>query len=107
YGGTGADHFVFNSIADSPGGGADKIMDFSHAEGDVIDLSGIDAITGGADDAFTLISGGFTHHAGELIVVSAGLNTYSVRGDVNGDGVADFFITVHSTTALVAGDFIL
>ncbi|HTQ15239.1 MAG TPA: hypothetical protein VMH86_15310 [Rhizomicrobium sp.] len=107
YGGLGADHFVFTSIADSAGGAADKIMDFSHADGDVIDLSAIDAITGGSDDAFTLVSGGFTHHAGQLIVLNVGTDTYSVRGDVNGDGVADFFITVHSSTALVASDFIL
>ncbi len=105
-GGAGADHFVFTTAADSMKGSFDTIMDFSHAEGDKIDVSQIDAITGGADDPFTFVTA-FTHHAGQLMVANVGTNTYQVRMDIDGDGTYDSVIVVHSTTALVAGDFIL
>jgi Ca2+-binding RTX toxin-like protein len=100
YGGAGADHFVYLAATDSQAGvnGIDTIMDFSHAEGDQIDIS--------AMGAFTLVAS-FTDHADQIVVVSTGVNTYQVRGDINGDGVTDFSINVHSTTALVASDFIL
>jgi len=82
------------------------ILDFSRAEGDKIDLSGIDANIGTADDdSFTLVAS-FTGTAGELIVTrSAGV--YTVLGDVDGDGVADFGIEVHSAAPLGAADFTL
>ena len=32
---------------------------------------------------------------------------YVVKGDVNGDGVADFAINVYSSTSLVSADFFL
>lgn len=106
-GGLGADHFVYGAVADSPFSGAvDAINDFSHADGDKIDVSGIDAITGGADDPFTFVAH-FTNHPGELEVLTVGTNIYRVLADINGDGTADLQITVHSTTSLVAGDFIL
>ncbi|HEY1630267.1 MAG TPA: calcium-binding protein [Rhizomicrobium sp.] len=105
-GGAGADHFVFSAVSDSAKNAADTILDFSHAEGDKIDVSAIDAIPGGGDDPFTFVTA-FTHHAGQLEVVSTGTNIYQVRADVDGDGVYDLSITVHSTTVLVAGDFIL
>jgi hypothetical protein len=98
-GGTGADHFVFNAVSDSSHTtGIDTIMDFSHAQGDLIDVSAI--------GNFTFVTS-FTHHADQLEIVSTGVNTYQVRADVNGDGSSDLVINVHSTTALVAGDFIL
>jgi Ca2+-binding RTX toxin-like protein len=110
-GGAGADTFVYTTIGDSPVGGSttsDAITDFSHAQGDKIDLHGIDANTGVAgDQAFSFIgAAGFTHHAGELRAVSAGGVT-SVYGDVNGDGTADFQIRLSGTITLVAGDFVL
>ena len=44
-GGAGADHFVFADLGDSTldARGRDTITDFSHADGDLIDLAGIDA----------------------------------------------------------------
>ncbi|MFC3068839.1 choice-of-anchor L domain-containing protein [Phenylobacterium soli] len=103
-GGTGADRFVF-ALADSATGARDTILDFSHAEGDRIDLTAIDAVAGGKDQAFTLVSA-FSHKAGELVSVFE-TDHYVVQGDVNGDAVADFAINVYSPTALVAGDFLL
>jgi hypothetical protein len=107
-GGAGADTFIFEFAADSTVGAADFIKDFSSAEGDRIELSAIDAITGGADNAFTLVSA-FTKVAGQLLVkyyntTTQGANVY---GDVNGDGLADFQISVQNVTSLSASDFVL
>ena len=105
-GGAGADRFIYFAAGDSPTAAGDHILDFSHAEGDKIDLSAMDAVTGGADNAFVLAAA-FTHVAGQLVISSLGSNEYKLQGDVGGDGVADFTINVHSTTSLVAGDFVL
>ncbi len=61
-GGTGADTFVYTAISDSTvaGAGRNSINDFSHADGDRIDLGAIDADGNAANGntAFTFISGG-------------------------------------------------
>ncbi|MGO1081383.1 calcium-binding protein, partial [Inquilinus sp. CA228] len=47
----GADRFVFSATAHSAvGANADRITDFSHAQGDRIDLAAIDANAGAAGD---------------------------------------------------------
>ncbi len=104
-GGSGADRFVFGTLADSTVAAPDRIGDFSRSKGDRIDLSGLDAISGGLDDAFSLVNK-FTGHAGDLIVQKMS-GYYLVSGDVNGDRSADFAIQVVSANALGAGDFIL
>src|SRR5215204_5756711 len=43
WGGLGADVFDYNHVSDSPASARDWIMDFSKAQGDKADLSGIDA----------------------------------------------------------------
>jgi Ca2+-binding RTX toxin-like protein len=108
-GGDGADTFVYTALADSPAvsGQRDEITDFSHAQGDRIDLSAIDADTATpGDQAFTLIAGQFTDQPGQLILVPK-TGGFLVNGDVNGDGKADLSIFVHATAPLVAGDFVL
>jgi serralysin len=103
-GGAGADEFVFHSAAEAGRGGQrDVIRDFSRAQGDEIDLSGIDANAGAAgNQAFSFIgSKGFSGKAGEL-QYKKGI----VAGDVNGDKVADFHIEVANHHGLAAGDFI-
>ncbi|WP_343712574.1 calcium-binding protein [Inquilinus sp.] len=108
-GGAGADRFVYAAIGDSVvGAGADRITDFSRAQGDKIDLSLIDASTGAAgDQAFTFIGNGvFTNHAGELRFAVSG-STATIAGDINGDGVSDFHIVLNGVTALQASDFVL
>lgn len=108
-GGAGADRFVFDSIAHSAvGANADRIADFSHAEGDRIDLRPIDANSGaGGNQAFTFLgTAAFGHHAGELHYVIAG-STTTISGDVNGDAKADFSIVLTGAIHLVAGDFLL
>ncbi|MEZ5713527.1 MAG: type I secretion C-terminal target domain-containing protein [Sphingobium sp.] len=106
-GGAGADLFVFSSATDSVKGAQDFITDFNAAEGDRIDLSGVDAIAGGSDDAFTMVSA-FTGVAGELTTVyNANVNATFVYGDTDGDGAADFAFTLKNTSSVSASDFIL
>jgi len=109
-GGAGADRFQFNLVSDSVvGPKADKIADFSHAQGDKIDLSAIDANTVLAgNQAFSFIGTGlFTHHAGELRFAITSPTTTTIAGDVNGDGTSDFHIVLSGTIALTAADFVL
>lgn len=107
-GGLGADRFVYTSAADSAPSAADVIRDFSHAQGDHIDLSAIDANPWTKNDqAFRFIgTAAFSHAAGELRYEQAGGNTF-VSGDINGDGVADFTIQVDGLVPLTAADFML
>ena len=116
FGGADADLFVFNSKLDSlPGAGHDVIGDFSHLDGDHIDLAAIDAnTTKKGNQAFHFGDGlsqsfaAYHHHhskaawAGLLRVTKHGV----VQADFNGDGKADFQITVHGDH-LTKGDFIL
>lgn len=110
-GGLGNDVFRYNMASDSTAAARDTIQDFTL--GDIVDLSRIDADTGpgaGGDQAFNLIgSAAFGHHAGELRYENAGGNNWTLQGDIDGDGVADFEITVvvadgHGFTA---SDFLL
>ncbi|MFZ4688397.1 MAG: M10 family metallopeptidase C-terminal domain-containing protein [Polymorphobacter sp.] len=107
-GGGGNDIFLYTNITDSTAAARDMITDF--AAGDRIDLSRIDAITGGTDDGFTLIgSAGFSNVAGQLRVNSLGGGIFAVEGDINGDGAADFSIWLTNTDAhtITAADFVL
>ena len=109
-GGGGADTFLFDD-GDFGGFGAsvcDRIIDFSRAGGDLIDLSRADANSAlSGDQGFAFIgTGAFTGSAGELRYQQAGGNTY-VYGDTNGDGTADFMIRVDGLHSFVAGDFVL
>ncbi|MGL4967881.1 MAG: calcium-binding protein [Inquilinus sp.] len=108
-GGAGADRFVYTGTADSPvGAGADRITDFSHAQGDRIDLFAIDANTAAAgNQAFSFIGSAlYTGIAGQLrYSVVGGVTT--IAGDINGDEVSDFHIALTGAIALVAVDFVL
>jgi Ca2+-binding RTX toxin-like protein len=110
-GGGGADIFQYRSASDSAVADADRILDFEVGV-DKIDLHFIDADAGIAgDQAFSFIGGGaFTNSAGQLrATFDSGNNVWSVEGDTNGDGAADFLILVTATTAapLTGTDFIL
>ncbi|MBB3394994.1 MULTISPECIES: polysaccharide lyase family 7 protein [unclassified Rhizobium] len=110
YGGTGADTFVFTWLDASTltSSGRDDIYQFSSTEGDILNLSSIDAnatVSGG--QAFDFIGTAvFSEKAGELRYVNAGLETY-VYGDLNGDGAADFSIHVDGVVQLHSSDFVL
>ncbi|AHE55184.1 hypothetical protein NX02_17550 [Sphingomonas sanxanigenens DSM 19645 = NX02] len=102
-GGAGADTFVFEDVTDSTAAFRDVIRDFAKGD-DLIDLSAIDS--GAAGGAFSLVSS-FSGTAGELVVTNVGA-FQQIRGDVNGDSIADFAILVTVTGgSLAAADFVL
>lgn len=107
-GGDGADHFVYQAVDDSTVTGRDALVDFSQAENDIIDLSQIDADTGGAgNQAFGFIGDdNFSGVAGQLRYETDGWTTH-ISGDVNGDSAADFEIALVSSTAPTVEDFLL
>lgn len=107
-GGAGADRFSFGGFdIGNTLNTADRIVDFSTAQGDKIDLTAIDAVAGGGDNVFSFIgTAAFSNVAGQLRTEVIFGNTY-VMGDVNGDGVADFFIKLDGSVPLSAGDFLL
>jgi len=105
-GGADSDTFDFNLATESTKKLPDVIKDFLRGE-DHIDLSGIDAIIGGADDPFTFIGKKHFHHtAGELHYVKDHGNVF-VEGDTDGNGKADFRIEVQHLHKLGIGDFVL
>lgn len=109
WGGTGSDRFIY-AAANETGATfatADRVSDFSQAQFDRFDLSLIDAIAGGDDDAFTFLgASGFTGTAGQLRYQQSGGATY-IQGDTNGDGVADFMIRIDGLHTLTTADFFL
>lgn len=109
-GGAGADTFVYAALSDSRTGAAtrDVINGFEHGA-DRIDLSALDAVPGGGDDAFVFIGAvAFSGTAGELRTQGlGGANAVLVEADMTGDGVADLQLFVNLTTYMQAGDFIL
>jgi Ca2+-binding RTX toxin-like protein len=87
-GGDGNDVYDFNAIAESPAGANKDVISAFVSGADKIDLSGIDAIAGGADNAFSYLgSGAFTSVAGQL---RFDVPTNTLQADVDGNGVADF-----------------
>jgi VCBS repeat-containing protein len=104
-GALGADVFVFfDGDLTGLAGTTDRITDFKSAQGDTLDLSGIDADTGlGGDQAFSLV-GGFSHHAGEMTLsFAAGTNTTTLAMDTNGDGAADYLLLFDGNVSSTAG----
>ncbi len=115
FGGEGADTFRYDVVLDGlsqrPLG---LLFDFGRTEGDKIDLSAIDAnsMVSGNQAFIFLGTGAFTGVAGELRFSISG-NTTLLFGDVNGDSVADFSLTITDATphqvavVLQAEDFVL
>lgn len=110
YGEAGADTFIYKTVKDSTvaTSGRDTIFDFSHSQGDHIDLSAIDASTKSAgNQAFSFIgTKAFSGKAGELRYDKMASDTY-IYGDTNGDKKADFAIHLDDAIALQKGDFFL
>jgi len=108
-GGAGADTFVYRAVADSTASARDTLNDFSHAEGDRISLSAIDADgnSGNGDTAFTFLGGGAFTGAGHEVRVMVSGGAQIVLADLNGDKVADMQVLVVTATTLTAADFVL
>jgi Ca2+-binding RTX toxin-like protein len=105
-GGAGADTFRYQGAGESTATATDRILDF--ATGDIIDLGRIDAVPGGGDDAFNLV-GAFDGHAGQLVLTQGANNVWTVSGDTDGNGQADFqiLVTVSDGHQLGSSDFVL
>jgi len=110
WGGAGADGFIFNDpdFAGVTAATCDIIHDFNSVEGDQIRLKPVDANKGLiGDQAFAFIgTAAFGHVAGQLRSEQLNGNTY-VQGDINGDGLADFWIKLDGLHNLSSVNFIL
>jgi Ca2+-binding RTX toxin-like protein len=100
-GGGGADRFIYAATSDSSSTSLDMILGFERGT-DVIDLSGVDAIAGAGDDAFTFIGlANFSGVAGQLrySLGSVAAGSFAlVEGDTDGDGVAELVIRVEGVS---------
>ncbi|NNC51920.1 MAG: hypothetical protein HKO08_02620 [Erythrobacter sp.] len=109
-GGAGSDTFVFESEKETGRfyDSADVITDFKRWEGDLIDLSAIDAIAGTPeDDPFQFIgSDRFSGAAGELRYFRKDGDTF-LAADLDGDGLADMYIQLKGDMYPNLSDFIL
>ena len=109
-GSSGADRFVLESVDDSTVdlSGRDLFKDFDVTEGDIIDLSAIDAnSTLSGDQAFSFIGEqDFSGQAGELRTEVNG-KIQTILGDIDGDGDADFAVDIRTSDHLMSGDFSL
>ena len=111
-GGEGADLFHYHRMSDTRGRGIDTILDFSHADGDRIDLGNIDANPDfERNQAFAFIDqrpfSGPDGIGGEVRQQVNGDGTITLQGDVDHDGIADFAILIHTAAPLVAADIVL
>lgn len=121
-GGTGADFFTYRFASDSVGtfNQRDVIEDFQRDDpshrvlGDTIDLHAVDANANrGGNQDFAFIGDAAFTAAGQVRVIQGqdveGHSFSLVQAEVNGDGVADFALTVftNDSTLLNATDFLL
>jgi Ca2+-binding RTX toxin-like protein len=116
-GNSGADTFRFDSAHQGSQSGeeppADTVTDFSSIEGDIFDLSWIDAdTTVDGNQAFHFIGGGnFSNTAGELPVVANATpqDHVQIEGDIDGDGIGDLIVLVQGDVNhdWTADDFIM
>ncbi|MBI1407934.1 MAG: hypothetical protein GC145_17605, partial [Caulobacter sp.] len=96
YGGGGADTFVYYQTSDSTSAERDYIRDFNAADGDILDVSLVDAdVNTAGDQAFVQVAS-FTGVAGQMTVSTVG-SVSTVSFDTNGDSNADMVITVIGT----------
>jgi Ca2+-binding RTX toxin-like protein len=109
FGGAGADSFKFEKASASPPSHPDTIMDFKHAQGDLIDLYNLRP--GGPGGAPLVFIHGDTfadyHHHHPSVF---GMVRYSggvVEVNFNAGLTTEFAINVHGAPALHGGDFVL
>ena len=103
-GGRGSDVFFFRSAAEANG---DVIADFRREEGDIIDVSSIDASSSIAgDQAFTWIGTASFTAVGQLGYAQLSGSTF-ILGNTGGDLNPDFLIGVVGLVNFVPSDFAL
>jgi Ca2+-binding RTX toxin-like protein len=111
-GGAGNDIYDFDALSHLGNSAAtrDQILNFNGAGaaiGDIIDLSGIDAIAGGANNTFTFIGTRAFTALGQLHFRTTASGITIIEGNVSGGTGADFQIEVTGIHSFVAADFIL
>lgn len=109
-GGVGADNFRFVAPSDSgaPGSLRDRIMDFSKAQADDIDLSAIDAHAGLAgNQAFAFVGAAAFSAAGQVRAQVIGGNTFVFGNTDAGLATSEFSILLVGAVTLAASDFVL
>lgn len=108
FGGKGADHFVFAGLTDSLAIGFDTIKDFEKAK-DLLDLSLLDAVMGGADDAFRFIGkNAFSGNGAEVRYTSdAATGTTLIEVQVAGWARGDVCIVLSGLFDLTEAQFVL
>jgi Ca2+-binding RTX toxin-like protein len=108
-GGTGADHFRISDASysgpDAPT--RDLVVDFSHAEGDLIDLSSMDANGDVEGSPVFVFIGTAAFSADATGQVRYDAVNGIVYGSMDADADAEFSIEIAGAPALVAGDFVM
>jgi Ca2+-binding RTX toxin-like protein len=107
----GADRFIFDDLETAVGSRADRIADFSAAQGDLIDLSLIDANTTTLGDSFFTYLGGRPFQSGlapgQLRYVADGADVI-LQGSTNTDTAAEFEIRLANlSTPPLTGNLLL
>jgi Ca2+-binding RTX toxin-like protein len=104
-GGAGADRFVFVSMDEDA---HHTITDVKTGQKDKIDLRALDAnVNKTGDQAFAFKGqAAFSSKAGELVFAKSGTSLV-LQGDIDGDGLADFSITLNNLATLRAADLFL
>jgi len=108
-GGLGADRFIWGALAESAAATPDAIADFAWAQGDRIDLSGIDAnLALAGDQAFVFVGGAAFAGGGQGSVrtLHSGGDTM-VEIDQGNGGAAEAVIRLVGLHSLAASDFVL
>jgi Ca2+-binding RTX toxin-like protein len=103
-GASGADRFAFTRTADSDAVATDTIADFSHAQGDRIDVSRIDADTTTAGDQAFAFIGDAAFSADATAQLRYDATTGTLYGSDDADADAEFVLVLTGLPALVAGD---
>ncbi len=109
-GNAGADTFLFRSIQDSGNSQSltDRITDFSAAQGDRINVSGIDAISSTvADDAFTFIGVSAFSAAGSARSFEVSGVTYVALNTDANLATVETMVSLTGAIVLGQGDFVL
>jgi fimbrial isopeptide formation D2 family protein/uncharacterized repeat protein (TIGR01451 family) len=107
-GGAGADHFVWTALSESAAASPDRVVDFAWAQGDLLDLSAIDAnLSLAGDQAFTLVAGNAFLGGGQgSIRQSQSGGDTRIEIDQGDGGAAEAVILLTGLHVLVNTDFV-
>jgi fimbrial isopeptide formation D2 family protein/uncharacterized repeat protein (TIGR01451 family) len=108
-GGAGADRFAWTALSESAAASADRVVDFAWAQGDMLDLSAIDAnLTLAGDQAFTLVAGNAFLGGGQGSIRQSQTATDTwIEIDQGDGGAAEAVILLTGLHVLVNTDFVL